>query len=286
VRPPDVLFPGAKSFRGYRPIPPLQRFVELIWFVTGRGEWSRERVLPNGAIELIFNLGAPHRVEADSDPTRFERFRNAWIAGFQHRGLVIASERDNDLVGVRFRPAGCWPVLGIPISELTDRVVETCDLHRLGDDSVRDDLHLGASDDARLRIVEAYLLDRVRRGPAPDARVVQGLAELRTHGNQITVEALAGRVGVSRKHLVALFQREVGAAPKAVQRVLRFGAIIRELEQVSTPHWASLAARHGYADQSHLVAEFRAFAGETPKGYWRARSPDPNHMVLDRCASR
>jgi AraC-like DNA-binding protein len=49
--------------------------------------------------------------------------------------------------------------------------------------------------------------------------------------------------------------------------------VIRRLPAHGEPDWAWLALDGGYADQPHLVREFRALTGHTPVGYLRARYP-------------
>jgi hypothetical protein len=39
------------------PGPPLSRFIDRLWQIEGVTPYSRERVLPNGVLELIFNFG-------------------------------------------------------------------------------------------------------------------------------------------------------------------------------------------------------------------------------------
>jgi len=41
--------------------------------------------------------------------------------------------------------------------------------------------------------------------------------------------------------------------------------------------WASMAAEHGYFDQSHLIRDFRGFTGMTPTGYLARRGPARHH---------
>ncbi len=43
----------------------------------------------------------------------------------------------------------------------------------------------------------------------------------------------------------------------------RFNAVLPDLRDGSSDG-AALAARHGYADQSHLIREVREFTGATP----------------------
>nr|WP_293275618.1 DUF1761 domain-containing protein [Nannocystis sp.] len=47
--------------------------------------------------------------------------------------------------------------------------------------------------------------------------------------------------------------------------------VIQALQRAG-PALGRSGPRLGYSDQAHLIAEFHAFAGDTPSGYWRARS--------------
>jgi AraC-like DNA-binding protein len=86
------------------------------------------------------------------------------------------------------------------------------------------------------------------------------------------VGALAGELGWSRKHLAQRFAIEVGAGPKTVGRILRFAGAHRAIDagiRGRSMDWADLAAEWGYADQAHLIREFRAMAGVIPADYVR-----------------
>ena len=54
------------------------------------------------------------------------------------------------------------------------------------------------------------------------------------------------------------------------ERLLDAAEAVREGERVS---WAEVAAGLGYADQSHLIRDFRAAIGQTPAAYADAQSP-------------
>ncbi len=62
-------------------------------------------------------------------------------------------------------------------------------------------------------------------------------------------------------HLGRTFAHHVGVTPKTFARVMRFR---RAIELGKRQQWADVAAELGYFDQSHLIADFREFAGETP----------------------
>jgi AraC-like DNA-binding protein len=61
---------------------------------------------------------------------------------------------------------------------------------------------------------------------------------------------------------------EVGLAPRRLLRIVRLHRVPGACHL--RPRWADLAADAGYADQHHLVREFRSLLGETPVS-WLAR---------------
>lgn len=278
-RPVVVYHDGPTCFTGWAPRDPVSRCVDLIWLTRGPCNTRSEKVLPNGVVELIVNLGAPHRVVDPGDPTRHTRYHASWIAGMQRSFLVIAGEQDTDLVGIRFRPGGAHALLRRPLCEFTDLVVELAQV----DPGLALELHerlLAAPWGlARVEAVEALLLRRLDLA-GRDPRIEAWALRLAAAPGDVSVAGFARSLGVSQKHLIHLCKQQVGLAPKLLSRVLRFHGVIQALQRARAPRWADLAHDFGYSDQAHLIAEFHAFAGDTPSGYWRARSPDPNHLFV------
>jgi AraC-like DNA-binding protein len=93
---------------------------------------------------------------------------------------------------------------------------------------------------------------------------------LRRTGGGDRIGVIAAELGWSRKHLAAKFHDEIGLAPKMVARMARFNFALLRARRHGGGGWAALADECGYADQAHLVRDFKAFAGETPTA-WQAR---------------
>jgi AraC-like DNA-binding protein len=280
ARKPDVVFDtGTSIFRGFVPRAPLRDAVELVWTTSGPAQPGVERVLPNGVVELIFNLGAPQRVVHSAG--RFTRYRAAWVAGIQSRPLDIESELDSELVGVRFRPGGAAPLLGLPAHAIAGSVVELAELHIDWAEELRDRLLEARDATDRALVAERALTRQLLRGQALDPRVAAALEAMRRLPAGLSLAALAGQLGVSHKHLIALFKREVGVSPKMLQRVLRFQGALQALQASPAPHVTQVAHDCGYADQAHLNHDFRALAGVTPRAYLQRRLVDPNHVGVE-----
>jgi AraC-like DNA-binding protein len=105
-----------------------------------------------------------------------------------------------------------------------------------------------------------------RRITRADARVakVREILDDRTAEN-VGLDELAAAAGVSRFHLIRVFQRRYGLTPFAYQRNRRIEkarAVLRTGRSI-----ADAAAAAGFSDQSHLGRSFRAVMGSTPGEY-------------------
>jgi AraC-like DNA-binding protein len=262
------------------PGPPLSRYIECLWRARGTGAHSRERVLPNGVVEVIVNLGSYHKVLARDDYSREQLYRESWVAGIQNRHLVIESVRETDLVGIRFRPGGAYALFGFPMSELADEVVELDLIHRQCFAELRERLWQATSTAEQFAVAESALLETLDFGRSAHPAVRHLAQRIRSWDGAVRISDLVAQVALSHKRLMELFQRDVGMTPKALAQIYRFQGVLRRIAHESAPDWSRVAADCGYYDQPHLVHEFRRLSGLTPSEYLASRLPDFNHTVI------
>ena len=196
------------------------------------------------------------------------------IGAFRRVGDDEAGSVRPAMLGVYLEPGATSAVLRVPAVELTDRVVSVDELW--GAPGARLAEELAALDEAaRVERLEAALLERLRRAPpdrgrgraAPRGSVdVRGLARwVRAEPSGMTVGRLAEAAGVSRQHLTRAFREAVGVSPKRYCRLARFRAGLVYAGAGAGVQWARVAAELGYADQSHMIAEFRELSSLTPQ---------------------
>lgn len=262
--------------------PTLAPYVEHLWMARGHlpVRW-RNMILPDGAMELIINLGDPQTLCALADPTRQTIFRNSWISGERTEPIVIDEAGYVHLVGVRLRAGGAWPVLGIPLREFTDQVMELGAVLGAEIFSLRDRLGEAPTDDARFDLLETWIAQRARARTQPTRSVSYALRVIHGGANAARIGRIAEEIGISHKHLLREFDRCVGLTPKLFARLCAFQRVIRSIGQRPEIDWADTAATCGYYDQAHLIHEFRAFSGLTPASYLTKRGPYLNYLQLD-----
>jgi AraC-like DNA-binding protein len=271
------------EFWGHRPAPPLDAFVEDMWLtLSPRPVYRALRVIPNGRLLLMFNLGGPQGTVNERGGV--DEHHEAWACGAHARPLTVAAGPDHRLVGVRFRPGGARPFLVGDLTDLTDRVVPLDAAWGNLVERVRDRIAAAPPGPAVFRIVEEALHERAGGVPVQGALVGEALRRLATSHGRVRIEGLAKDLGVTTRHLLRVFAPTVGLRPKVAARVVRFQHVLRAVAAASPeggPDWAGLAHEHGYADQPHLAAEFRALAGLTPSAYRAARRAGETEVFVD-----
>lgn len=253
---------GSASYLQFAPRPELRDFVECVDMCRERipaGTTVEERVLPDGAAHLLFNLTDPPSTEGE------EASPVAGAIGATTRAQVIRMTGLVDGVGVRLRPGGLARLLGVPAGELAGRSVALDDLRGARTAELMERLAAAPYGAARAAVVERALLALLPRdAPAPHAGAARAVAIIHHRRGLVRVRDLAAGIGVGERRLGQLFHEHVGLTPKALCRLVRFRAAVSLLLRGPERSLSTLAHECGYADHPHLVHDFREIAGLTP----------------------
>ena len=253
------------NYAEHRPPARLSPFIECIWIASGPAPAATafESVLPDGCPEWIFHLAAPYQA-LRADGTAAVQPASL-LVGQMTRPLRIAPTGPVRTMGIRFRPGGAHPFFDVPLDALTGGSAPTRDVWSGGEGRRVEDAVLNAPDDgARRALLEDFLARRLDAARFDGHRIAAAAGTLLRRHGRMRVAELARRSGWSRRQLEREFRRRVGVSPKTLARIARFQNLLRLSGRDAARSWSDLAAACGYADQAHLVREFREFAGVTP----------------------
>jgi len=228
----------------------------------------RHLVLPaSTAVPLVVKL-------ADS-PYRPPQF----VVGAHGTYSVLEGDCAPSYLEVFLAPLGAYTLLGLPVDQLSEQTVDLADL--LGADGRRlaEQLREAPAWRHRFALLDEFLLRRLERGPRPSAEVDWAWQRLVITGGLVPIRRIAGEVGWSHRHFIAKFKQQVGLRPKTAARLIRLDGVWRRLDQRKLPDWAVIARDAGYADQAHLIRDFREFTGATPAELARRIPARPDAAV-------
>jgi AraC-like DNA-binding protein len=255
----------------------LGSLVRILWYCRApHVPHRRERVLPNGCMQIILNLSRSYLTECGSDGKADERLPGAIVVGVRARYEVVDTADMEELAGIVFRPGGFAGLFRERADLFFERSIPLDDIwagarltERLSE--------LPAPVD-KLRTLEVLLNQRFHKGNRRSELVEQGIHLFRDPG--LSVAQCAQSVGVSERRLSQVFCEQVGMGPKAWSRIHRFQVALRALHNGVDVPWAELALRCGYYDQSHFANDFRAFSGLNPTTYSARRTRWLNHVPI------
>ncbi len=220
--------------------------------------------MPDGCVEWIFHLGTPY-VDYSGEDGRERTQPPSFLVGPMTRPIEIAPTGPVSTLGVRFRPGGARGLLP-PLDVFAGAFPTPREVWGSEAGSIEDEVANAPDLPSRRATIEAFLEKRRarERASAFGAQLSAAVGLVLASRGRASVAAIARRVGCSPRQLERAFAAGVGLAPKELLRIARFQNVLRLSGRDRGTGWADLAARCGYADQAHLVREFKSLSGATP----------------------
>lgn len=120
-----------------------------------------------------------------------------------------------------------------------------------------------------------------RRFAGASADVIDWSAPLHAlaTGGAGAIREAAALAHVSERQFRRLFQERYGVPPKKYQRAFRVDRLLRQLHPAPWEKDALIDNPLEFADQPHIIREFKALTGMTPRDYVRRKASDADRVV-------
>jgi len=245
----------------------VDRFWAVAWDLP-RGTAHRQQVLTHPGANL--SVGHADGAGAGDRAAPVEARLNGVARGLTTRTLV----GQGWAVAAMTRPGGLGAFISGSASDFTDRVVPLGQAIGADEPGLLRALMAEPGEAARAARLAQALEQAVDPGRVRPARQVAEVARLAETDRSIRRLAdLCDRAGVGQRTLQRLFLHYAGVSPTWVVRRYRLLEVAETVRAGGPVSWAEVAADLGYADQAHLITEFRAATGQTPAAYAAAQSP-------------
>ena len=259
---------GVGTYSEWRP-PSLTGAVDVIWHFSGPTTDRYKRILPNGRVELLVNLGESYRIiEGAGTPV----LRAAWIGGLLTNPQIIEQPSRQNVLGIRLSPVTAHLLLAVPMGEIAGFQVALDDLIGQAASELAERCAAAGSVQRLFHCADQWISERVSNACRIDPAVAWSAARIEEHGGTVPIAELRERTGLSKTRLAASFRDQIGVAPKLYARLIRFRRAT-ELLQRDAGSLVDVALAAGFYDQPHMNAEFRELGGLTPLDFIAARHP-------------
>lgn len=267
------------DYREFTPHRSLHRIVRCYWTLVADGDDAQrdpEPALPDGSPELILNFGDPFQA-VTANGRRIAQPLLMLVGQITGPFTVVPTGR-MDLFGVRFWPHGA-SLVHDNLGAITDTWVDGA---QLPVEALEDLYHLMKDDSnaqERVEMIEAWLKACVEiRYLSRDVDVEQAVNAIEESHGTLSLDALAETLCISPRKLQRRFAVQVGISPKLLARIRRFQRVFSAWRD-DPSSLARVALECGYFDQSHLVRDFRDFAGKAPAAFL-ANQPEFTQLFL------
>lgn len=253
------------DYQVYTPAVELNQFVKCFWTLEDEGleEPVRQRIVPDGCMELIFHYGDLYKQHFEDGSSIVQP--RSFVFGQISRFIEIEPTGVSGIVAARFHPDGLTPFLSMPVSELENKAVGIGQVFGEKGIALEKDVLAANNNQDRIKLIEVFLLSALTDPQTIDHITKSCVESIFRSQGQLDVVELADGLKINRRNMERKFASVIGMSPKQLSRVVRLQATLKMLEQKKFTSLTSLAYENGYYDQSHFIKDFKEFTGTSPK---------------------
>jgi AraC-like DNA-binding protein len=247
---------GAAGAGFFPPLRAQEPYVEHFWIQQTHSSPAGRtwRIIPDANSYLIFAVSREDsRVQG-----------RCFLVGPRSRFADITMANRVLTCGVRLRPGALPSLTRFPASDFADRSVSVEDVFGAHGNLLMEQLDEVRSPIPAIGVISDFL-SRKWTGQDHIARLPLG--------RYARVEEMAAQTRLPIRTLRYRLMQHVGLSPKRVIRIERLQRALVSFQGRSIA-WGEIAANSGFADQAHMIREFRDLLGESPTA-WDRRSRLP-----------
>jgi AraC-like DNA-binding protein len=191
---------------------------------------------------------------------------HAAVSGPWLEPLVVPAMPGLPYYGVRFRPESGGLALGVEADRLLNKNQPLASLAPGLTRRLTGALAGSEGFDQVVAALDAVFSDHFHQTGHPDNIARDAVNVLIATRGEMAIAALATALELTPRTLLRRFRAATGLSPKQFARICRFRHAAFRLMGANRPGWAEVASGTGFADQAHMINEFKDLTGLTPEG--------------------
>ena len=212
------------------------------------------RAVPDGSTDLVFGIN--------------EKDTKIYIGGTVLQAKGWEFEEGRTYFGARFLPGRCILPKDLPIGEVVNADLEL-EAYAYGANLI-EQMAEQKTMAQRSKVFIEHFAHWERVQEKENIRAIEQYCRSRIYATQglISVKELAAETGYSEVYIRRIFQQIHGISPKVFEQFVRFQNLLQAVQSDTAGRsFDEIAYDCGYYDQSHMIKDFKRFAGTTPEQY-------------------
>ena len=245
---------------------PTERLRPYIkYFAVSENEFENEyKILPSTGLVVGFQYKGQLAIMRDNKENKLS---SAGITGISDSFKVFKNSADIGTILVYFTETGFTHFASHPVNELFNISLPLDDIFKKDIVAeVEEKLALATTDKHRIKIIEQFLLSRIRDIKA-DKLITEAVTLIYQSKGAIRIKELNEQLFISQSAFEKRFRKIVGTTPKKFASIIRFNAALDSLNKARS--LTELCYENNFFDQSHFIRDFKQFTGDTPENFKR-----------------
>ncbi|MGF1763264.1 DUF6597 domain-containing transcriptional factor [Aliivibrio kagoshimensis] len=255
------------NYQTFQPHPDLESLISCYWTleVPKTDDHQRQRIIPDGTIEMAFILGDDIKRHTSEDS--FIMQPRAMVLGHTIDPFYIEPTGYVDTFSIRFYPYGFANFVTVPIKALANTETPLAQLfeEKTAKKLEQEIIH-AADTKQRIKIIESFLLNKLNEQTTVDNIVKATIDTLLATKGSSSISKILKEDLSQRRQLERMFVKQIGVSPKQLGKLIRLQnalkAMLNEEESLT-----QIAYQNDYYDQSHFIKDFKEFTGVSPKEF-------------------
>ncbi|CAM3857736.1 MULTISPECIES: helix-turn-helix domain-containing protein [Flavobacterium] len=256
------------NYQTFQPNIDLESLISCYWTleVPAESDAQRQRIIPDGTIEMAFILGDDIKRYTSGD--EFIIQPRAMVLGQTIEPFYIEPTGYVNTFAIRFYPYGFANFVSIPIKNLANKETP---IDLLFGEKTANELEQkiieATNSNERIEIIENFLLDKLNEKTTIDNIVKTTIDALLATNGSASISTILKEDLSKRRQLERNFKNQIGVSPKQLGKVIRLQTALKMLLNKKTENLTDIAYKSEYFDQAHFIKDFKEFTGINPKEF-------------------
>jgi AraC-like DNA-binding protein len=257
----------------------LGRYVQCFYSVIDNGgNDTIHRRLPDGTLDLVFNLG--EAVSLSRDSAQFEHMPGVSLTGLYPDRSFICYASKVHLVGVVFQPGTAHLFIKDSLEHIKASTIDAAGIFGKDIYFLLEQLAALPTEIARHHLLEQLLMKYVAQHE-PEyhlENILHAVKNIHTADGNLDIGVLHHAHLMSERNFRRKFVDFVGMSPKQYAGIIRIKSFSKRYKS-SRLNYNNILYDLGYNDQAHFNKDFRKIVGAAPGVYFNELNPMTEHFI-------
>lgn len=247
------------NYQEFKPSERLGKLIDSYWFLSNINQYTKQRVLPDGFIDIIFNLGKSNSpIPKDT----------IVVSGMMTKFFNASLATDTELLGIRFKSGQLSILTNHPLFEIKNKIVDACEIIPELSHKKLGQLEEHKNIEKKLELIESVICKILSTKKSPTDSLITSVTDFILNSSELMhISKLAKNHYISLRQLERRFKNKVGVTVKEFTSIVRFNRTINSIANNPDRSLLHLAFDNGYYDHSHLTNEIKRFSGQIPSEF-------------------